>query len=540
LVAARQSANLKSRMVSSENSAKKLQFNVPVVLLLIAVVFVAVARIRLLTTPLERDEGEFAYGGQLLLQGIPPYKLFYAMKFPGIYAAYALIMAVFGQSPAGIHFGLLLINLACIGLLYRVARHFLDVPGAAAAAASYAFLSTSPLVMGLEAHATHFVVLAALAGLLLLLHGQKTGKFPLFFFSGFCLGISCLMKQPGIFFGLFALGTVAANVVPEQFKRIGWFCLGMASPLVLAGLILWQAGVFAQFWFWTVEYARVHGSELGWSTGWDNLRAFFHRTPTSADGLFWMAGAVGLCSLLAVKGETAKKLWMIWFLVFSAVAVSLSNYFSFHYFVMLLSALCLMIGQAVQWIGSWSAFSGALVVIMWGFGIFFFRAAFFVITPDQFSKDLYGSNPFVECRDVARYIGEHSSPTDSIAVLGSEPEIPFYAHRRSATSYIYMYDLMEAPEPYATRMQTEMIQQIEAARPEFLVFVKTRTSWSSMSGSLSGKGKAVLGWSSKYISQNYDPVGLVNLGETNSEYYWDKAAADEKPSREFIGVFKRK
>ena len=39
-------------------------------------------RIRLLGIPLERDEGEYAYTGQLMLQGIPPYKLAYNMKFP--------------------------------------------------------------------------------------------------------------------------------------------------------------------------------------------------------------------------------------------------------------------------------------------------------------------------------------------------------------------------------------------------------------------------------------------------------------------------
>ncbi len=45
--------------------------------------FVLAIRIRLLGIPLERDEGEYAYAGQLMLQGIPPYKLAYNMKFPG-------------------------------------------------------------------------------------------------------------------------------------------------------------------------------------------------------------------------------------------------------------------------------------------------------------------------------------------------------------------------------------------------------------------------------------------------------------------------
>ena len=45
--------------------------------------FGAFVRLRLLDFPLERDEGEYAYAGQLMLQGIPPYKLAYNMKLPG-------------------------------------------------------------------------------------------------------------------------------------------------------------------------------------------------------------------------------------------------------------------------------------------------------------------------------------------------------------------------------------------------------------------------------------------------------------------------
>src|SRR5438876_3693373 len=59
-------------------------------------------RIRLLAIPLERDEGEYAYASQLMLQGIAPYKLAYNMKFPGTYAAYAVMMSIFGQTIIGI------------------------------------------------------------------------------------------------------------------------------------------------------------------------------------------------------------------------------------------------------------------------------------------------------------------------------------------------------------------------------------------------------------------------------------------------------
>src|SRR5499427_8045549 len=82
------------------------------VLLAVVIGLIVLIRIRLLAIPLERDEGEYAYAGQLMLQSIPPYQLAYNMKFPGIYAAYALIMAVFGQTPAGIHLGVMCVNVA--------------------------------------------------------------------------------------------------------------------------------------------------------------------------------------------------------------------------------------------------------------------------------------------------------------------------------------------------------------------------------------------------------------------------------------------
>src|SRR5690349_14985796 len=91
---------------------------VTILCLVVILGFAAFVRIRLVEMPLERDEGEYAYAGQLMLQGIPPYKLAYNMKLPGTYAAYAAIMACFGQTIRGIHLGLIVINSATIALVY--------------------------------------------------------------------------------------------------------------------------------------------------------------------------------------------------------------------------------------------------------------------------------------------------------------------------------------------------------------------------------------------------------------------------------------
>src|SRR5258707_11310412 len=112
----------------------------PWLVLLAALVFATVMRVRTLDLPLERDEGEYAYAGQLMLRGVPPYTAAYNMKLPGTYAAYALIMAVFGQTPSGIHLGVALINAASIVFVFLIGRRLLDDAAGVVAAITFALL----------------------------------------------------------------------------------------------------------------------------------------------------------------------------------------------------------------------------------------------------------------------------------------------------------------------------------------------------------------------------------------------------------------
>jgi len=134
---------------------------VPLALMCLAVLLIMAARVRLLEVPLERDEGEYAYIGQLMLQGVAPYGVAANMKLPGTYAAYALLMAIFGQTTSGIHFGFLLVNAGTVVLVFFLAKKLFGGAAGVSAAAAYAVLSVGGGVMGLWAHATNFVVLPA-------------------------------------------------------------------------------------------------------------------------------------------------------------------------------------------------------------------------------------------------------------------------------------------------------------------------------------------------------------------------------------------
>src|SRR4029077_5672710 len=228
-------------------------------------------RIRLLGIPLERDEGEYAYAGQLLLQGIPPYKLAYSMKFPGTYVAYAITMFLFGQTITAIHLGLLFVNSATSALIFFIGKRLLNSTVGIVAAVSYALLSLSPSVLGFAAHATHFVVLPVLGGAFLLLNQQKPLGVRRQFVSGLLMGLGLLMKQPALFFILFGaiylfLTDVRAGLVLQKaIRRNMVFIAGAVIPLVITFLALCYTGVFAKFWFWTVHYAHEFGTLLSMS-----------------------------------------------------------------------------------------------------------------------------------------------------------------------------------------------------------------------------------------------------------------------------------
>jgi hypothetical protein len=535
-------------MASDQRKADKALSIAWWALLAVTVVIVIVVRIRLLEIPLERDEGEYAYAGQLMLQGIPPYKLAYNMKFPGTYAAYALFMSIFGQTIAGVHLGLLLMNGLTIALMFFLARRLTNPAGGIAAASSYAVLSIMPYLLGPAGHATHFVVCLVVAGLLLLLRALDRGLRALLFASGTLFGLALLMKQPAIFFVLFGLAFLIyrdwqARLSHGQiFHRAAIFVGGVILPLALTVFLLWRSGVIDKFWFWTVVYAREYGTIFSPLQG---VRIFFHVLPDVIRAIWalWAFAALGLVACLYDKNLRANIVFLVGFLSSSLFALSMGFFFRQHYFILLLPVLSLFISSAIALTTelpdrsrvvvkaiSFALFAGAL-----GLPIFWERDFFFELPLPQACRLLYGTNPFVESIPIADYLRAHTTEGDTITVLGSEPQIYFYSQRHSATGYIYTYSLMESHQ-YARQMQREMIQEIEQARPKYLVLVLVYRSWLLRGDS----DKFIFDWANKYCDDNYEPVGLVNINEQGSEFFLSELPKSPALSPDHIWIYKRK
>ena len=138
--------------------------------------------------------------------------------------------------------------------------------------------------------------------------------------------------------------------------------------------------------------------------------------------------------------------------------------------------------------------------------------------------------------EIANYIKANSSDTDKIAVLGSEPQIPFYANRRSATGHIYTYGLMEIHE-YNLKMQEEMISEIEKCKPLYMVFCNVPFSWLSKPDS----PHRIFDWYGKYSQEHYSVVGLVDIPDQGpSSFYWGVDAQRNPKNKNCVWIFKRK
>jgi hypothetical protein len=516
-------------------------------LLLLILLSTGAVRWRLLDVPLERDEGEYAYGAQLLLDGAPLYDELYSKKLPGVFGAYALFVTLFGQSARGIHIGLLLVNAATIVLLYLASRRLLGASAGLAAAATFALLSPGRAVQGLFANAEHLVLPFVLGGFLLALAADRSDRTLPRLLAGLCLGLACLMKQHG---ALLALPVLLLPLLDRsrawscRLARTGWLAAGTALPLVATVVLLRIAGTLESFRFWTVTYTRTYATRVSPAEAWSHLAerggALLAMAP-----LVWLLAAVGLIGLFHAPSLRESRRFLALLFVSSVLAVVPGFYFRPHYFLLLLPAASLLTAAGAitladlartttaRWHG---ALAPALLLIALGQTVAEQSDYLFRLDPQGVSRATYGRNPFPESREIAAFVERHSSPTDRIAVLGSEPQILFYARRRSATGFVYTYDLMEN-QPRALAMQEQMAHEIETSRPSLLVAVNLRTSWAPTPDS----ERWIFDWLDRYRTPFHRIAAMTIDDERNAKLWTDPELSRLPPdSRPAIEIYARR
>ncbi len=492
-----------------------------------SVILVLTARIHLLTFPFERDEGEYAYMAKLILDGHAPYTLAYNMKLPGTYYMYALIMWVSGKSIVGVHIGLMIISTASMLLLFSISKNFVSKIGAVISAASFGIMGTSWTLYAQAAHATHFVAFFALLGIYFLLQMYKYEKNKLLFYfiPGVFFSLAFICKQSGIFFVLFGF----AAIITKEFnldslfilaKKLLVFSLGFVIPIIVMLSYFYFFGNFDKFWFWTVKYLVTYGDQIPISYAPEMFKIGLNLITSNYSSVgytaMWIVSLLGIPFIFINKESAQNKITAFLFVLFSFITILPGFYFREHYFITLLPAAGLLIAFFFDFSNNFFInrlrkpglvfFSFSAFLILIGIGINANKDYLFYEDTKVSCKKAYGQNPFAESIEIAEFLKQNSTKDDKIAVLGSEPQICFYADRYSATGYIYTYNLVEI-HAYALSMQQEMAKEIETNKPKFMLFVKIDVSWLCKPN----YENFIFKWADEYVKKYYKLVGLYDV-----------------------------
>jgi hypothetical protein len=442
---------------------------------------------------------------------------------------------------------------------------------------------------GTAAHATHFLTFFSVTATWALWRALRTDKVYLLFISGVLFGTAFLMKQHGIFlsgFGALMILNHYAHLRPLAWRKLlnglAVFAVGVVLPYAITCLWLWWAGVFDRFWYWTVTFSGSYVSEVSIATG----AGYFWRQFTNFATPNWplLIAAMFGGGIVWSKGSQGARWFIYAYFAFSFLCLCPGFFFREHYFIVLLPALSIFCGVAcsklLHFASCWrtgdrnierarhqsgnttwrahrnareraseAAHAGAAVpgILLWPaatillavaiFPVWWQRELFFFWTPRRACQEMYAMNPFVESLVIADYLSRHTTPEQRVAVVGSEPQIYFYAKRLSATGYIYTYELME-PTPFALEMQQQMCREIEAARPEFLVYIHVDLSWLAGPDS----NHFIYQWAGRYVESDYRPVGLADIvSQTRTDYQWgDQVAGAHPRSPQYVWIFQRK
>jgi hypothetical protein len=517
--------------------------------LLAVLALTAAVRLTVLDMPLDRDEGEYAYGAQRLLAGKLPYVDFYSMKLPGMYLLYAFIFQIAGQSLRAIHGTLLLASLASISLIFFIGRRWFNPLAGLAAASTFAALSLTHKVEGTSAQTEPFIMLLVLSALGLAPSPITSVKPWRWLIIGLLCGAAILIKQQAAFFALGALATCAIAIFRSDSttrRRAGWglaaLALGIVLPYAALVAFYWQQGAWDEFQRWTITYARQYGTLRPLGDGLTDL--FRQLWGLTRQGLLiiWALAAIGLIAAMRDNSPNSRRAELGGLTLASFLALSTGLYFRPHYFVLLLPAVALAAAAGLvttlDWLRSPSQrwWSRALIAIVLVWPLISQSLLIASLGPAQLTRLTFGRSPFPESIPIAEYLRAHTTPDQSIGLLGSEPQILFYAQRPSASGFLYMYPLMEN-QPAAPPMQRELIAQFEATQPPYVVFVGDPMSWLARETS-SGE---IFSWWDAYQRAHYQRVGLVEIPRTGAtESFWDEAQAGREPKeKNWLAIYRR-
>ena len=157
-------------------------------------------------------------------------------------------------------------------------------------------------------------------------------------------------------------------------------------------------------------------------------------------------------------------------------------------------------------------------------------AFLFRYTPAEAVRTIYPGDFFAEMPHFAQRIEEVTPQNKPVFIFGSEPELLFYAHRRSATRYIFLFPLY-GPYGDAREKQLAAAAEVERAEPPTVVYVPNLLFFTP------GTDQYFTHWSRSYMDQNFYVDTLLIADESGRAQMLNVASgvrADVSQAREEV------
>ena len=452
----------------------------------------------MLLLPLARDQGIFAYVGQIILDGGTPYRDVFEIKGPGIHYVYALAMAVFGQSAWGIR--LFFFGVALIGT--RLAASLGErIAGSAARLPVVVCFAFAVLPAGDQSHwntgQAEDVILILLLASILSLDAERPAIGIRAWGAGVLLGLSFLFKPTAAASGvlvaltfLWSLRRVAARTgsrrsTPALLRVAIAGAAGFVTPLFVAALYLWHAGALADCWSMVV---RNNLAYAGRSVGASHAEALRF---AGWGGMAILTASAGL--IPAIRSSRAFALTAAAFAGAWMAVIAQGKYFEYHWtpaigFLAILGG-CGAAGMAGFFRNRLNAprlkrpvTVGVSIALLATVASRDIRArvglttrACGVLRGDTTAAAFRGpyrsgAAASAVTSAVADLLRTKTDPSDTVLVWGHETLVNFESDRRSPTRFVIDGPL-SADRPNAGERRREFMRDLTTDPPRFIVAV---------------------------------------------------------------------
>ena len=433
------------------------------------------------------DEAIFIFQGYQIADGNIFYRDTLMDKPPGLPYTFALFFYIFGKHVFVARILTAIIAATTSIVVFKVGEKIYSRTTGFFSAAFYGFISAHPAIgaIGWSLPETYMNLFVALGFLYFVNYIQMEDRKVLnLLLSGFFIGVSFLMKQPG----LMTLFPIAAIILlqhglKKKLKRkilhILIISLGMFLALLPAALYFWYYGVLDELLRWSItvwwEMDRspsVYDKVMKFY--WVSLRlAFF-------SSLFCVGFFLAAMRIVHVYGKKPfrfikniysnfhKRLWdffiMLWlgfFLIFIARAPDMYS----HYLLQFVLPATFFAGKASDEI--YHSFKSKQNIFR-DSNIFETAVIIIIIFLAVMNFGDYVDKPILTVREpnreIADYIKAHTNESDMIYTFAG-PQIYIYSERKPASKYFILM-MGYSPLDYIPK---EIQKDIEKNRPKYII-----------------------------------------------------------------------